>query len=139
MTVLSYPIPSYQNLPIRADYYEPRRFVISNITLGQTTIVTTTEDQNYVIGQLIRLLIPGTYGSYQLNNREGYVIEILSTTQVRVDIDSSRNVNSFVAGTDRINMPQILPIGDVNMGPINTQGRVNNITFIPGSFINVSP
>jgi len=137
-SVISYPIPPYSNLPIRADFYQPRRFVISNITLGQTTIVTTSVDHDYVIGQEIRLIIPAEFGSYQLNESFGYVLTIPALNQVNISIDSSKNVDSFIAATSN-QSPQILAIGDVNTGPINSHGRVQNITYIPGSFINISP
>lgn len=138
-TVISFPIPPYQNLPIEAQFYEPSRFVISNITLGITTLVTTSLDHNYVIGQEIRLLIPSNFGCFQLNNRKGYVLSIPSSTQVQVSIDSSQNVNNFIFATNNINMPQIIAIGDINSGVVNSNGRVLNSTFISGSFINISP
>lgn len=95
-TVISYPTPAYSNVSIEPQFYQPSRFVISSITKGSTTTVTTTEDHNYVIGQAVRLLIPVPYGIYQLNNRQGYVISIPSTTQVVIDIDST-NYNSYIA------------------------------------------
>ncbi len=208
------PVPLYANVPIHSDYYQPSRFEISDIDLGQTTIVTTSEDHNYVIGQTVRLLIPDPYGTYQLNYQQGYVISIPDDDQVEVNIDSSK-YNSFISspfvasitnitqaspgvitannsfttgvhlllqdigGMEELNdsvvnttsnnsttitlaintssftaysgggtatkypidsrVPQIIAIGDVNSGPINTSGRTNNITFVPGSFIDISP
>jgi hypothetical protein len=213
-TVLSYPIPAYQNLPIHADFYQPSRFVITDITRGNTTTITTSVAHNYVIGQNIRLIIPVDYGSFQLNETQGYVISIPSTTQVIVMIDST-NVDAFitnpyvstitnstqadpvvlttnnvfltgayiritdVGGMTELNentyqilaanpisltinadgavfsaytgggtatltnhqntQPQILAIGDCNGGQINSSGRSQNITYVEGSFINVSP
>lgn len=136
--VISYPIPAYQNLPIDADFYQPNRFVITAIALGLTTTVTTSIDHNYVIGQLVRLLIPANCGSFQLNNIEGYVISIPSDNQVVLSIDSSVNVNQFIsaAGTSS---PQILALGDVNNGQINTNGISSTLSYISGSFINISP
>jgi hypothetical protein len=136
MTVISYPIPAYSNLPIDADFYQPSRFVISNITRGQTTTVTTTQDTNYVIGQLIRFIIPPSYGIRQLNEQEGYVIAIPSSNQVTVNIDSTQ-MDAFI-NSSATTKAQILAIGDINSGPVNT-GRTNNTTFISGSFINISP
>ena len=132
------PIPPYNNPPIEPQNYQPRRFVISSVTLGQTTTVTTVLDMDYVIGQLVRLIIPFSYGCTQLNDKTGYVIAIPAPNQVVVTIDSSKNVDSFISST-ATTLPEILAIGDINTGVQNSQGRVNNITYIPGSFINISP
>ena len=83
------PIAPYSNVPINADYYSPSRFVITDITRGPVTVVTTSVAHNYVIGQQIRLIIPLLYGCRQLNEAIGFVIAIPSTTQVTVDIDST--------------------------------------------------
>jgi len=136
-TVISYPIPPYANVPIHAEYYEPSRFVISAITRGLTTTVTTTTDNNYFIGQLVRFIIPPTFGIRQLNEQEGYVLSIPSSNQVEVDIDS-RFMDAFIS-SPATTKAQILAIGDVNSGAININGRINNTTFIQGSFINISP
>lgn len=136
------PHPAYSNPPIEPQYFQPSRFEIANITLGITTLVETTEDQNYVIGQLIRLIIPQDYGSYQLNNVEGYVIEIPSDTEVVVDIDS-RFSNPYISSPTltfpNFSISQIMAIGEINSGSINASGRINLSTKISGSFINISP
>ncbi len=136
--VISYPIPIYQNLPIRSDFYQPGRFVISGINLGQVTTVTTSVDHDYVIGQEVRLLIPANCGSYQLNEVIGYVISVPSVTQVIIDIDSSVNVNSFISASGTSD-PQILAIGDINQGQTNSNGPLNTLPYIPGSFLDISP
>lgn len=142
-TVITYPIPPYQNVPIEPQFYQPRRFIISAITLGQTTTVTTTVNHDYVLGQLVRLLIPNKYGSRGLNERSGYVISIPAANQVTLDIDSI-GVDSFIASPTFLPfqskiVPEILAIGDINTGAINANGRTRNGTFIPGSFIDISP
>ncbi len=137
-TVISYPIPQYQNVPIQANFYNPSRFVIQDITLGMSTRITSTKDMNYVIGQEIRLLVPSSFGSYQLNNRTGFVVDIPSSDSVIVNIDSSQNVDPFSTSSSTT-LPQILAIGDINLGTTNSQGNVNNGTTIPGAFIDISP
>jgi len=137
-TVISYPIPAYQNVPIEPQFYEPSRFVISDVTLGTTTTVTTSIDHNYVVSQQVRLLIPSAFGCFQLNNTFGYVISIPSPNEVEIQIDSSQNVNQFISATSN-QSPQILAIGDISNGQTNTNGVNSNLTYIPGSFINISP
>jgi len=131
------PIALYNNLPIHTEYYTPQFFFISGITLGQTTLVTTTVNHDYVIGQECRLIIPPSNGCRQLNEVKGFVISIPQADQVLLTIDSSRNVDPFQTSS-ATTQPQILAIGDVNTGAINS-GRTNNITYIPGSFRNISP
>lgn len=139
MTVISYPIPPYSNPPIQPQFYQPSRFVISNIVLGRTTLVTTTIDHNYVVGQNVRLLVPINYGSYQLNEAQGYVITIPTPDSVEVLIDSL-DANSFVTPSGfQTSQAQILAIGDINTGATNSSGRTNTITYIPGSFLDISP
>ena len=136
--VISYPIPLYANVPIEAQFYEPSRFQISAIYLGQTTMVTATADMNYVIGQLVRLLIPASFGSIQLNNVTGYVIGLPAADQVEIAIDSSINVNAFISSS-ATTKAQILAIGDINSGVANSSGSTSTGTFIPGSFLDISP
>lgn len=137
-SVISYPTPLYQNWPIQSDFYKPSRFVISGVTLGQTTTVTTSVDHNYVIGQQVRLLIPAKFGCSQLNEAFGYILSIPSSTQVEIDIYSSGG-NAFTSGTATTASPQILAIGDINVGATNSSGRTDLSTFVPGSFQNISP
>lgn len=142
-TVISFPIPAYANLPIEAQFYQPSRFVISGITEGSTTTITATTSMNYVIGQFVRLLIPKAYGAYGLNNQTGMVIALPAGNQVTLNITST-NIDAFIpsptisTGGDTT-LPQIIAIGDFNSGQINASGRSNLGTFIPGSFINISP
>lgn len=132
------PISPENNPPIHPEYYQPRVYDIEDLVYGVNTLVTTTVDHDYVIGQLIRLVIPFTYGAQQLNEQQGYIIQIPSSNQVLVNINSTQanffNPSPAYGPTP----PQILAIGDINTGPINT-GRRNNQTYIQGSFINISP
>ena len=132
------PIAPESNPPINPQYFQPSLFFITAISLGRTTTVTTSEDNNYVVGQLVRLVIPKAYGSYQLNERQGYVISIPAADQVTLDIDS-KGVNTFISSpTGVTTLPQMMAIGDINSGVTNT-GRTGNGTYVPGSFINISP
>jgi|SRR5208337_2016853 len=134
------PIPPYNNPPIEPQFFKPSQFTISNISLGNTTIVTTTTNMNYVIGQLVRLVIPSLFGCSGLNEQTGYVISIPSANQVEINI-SSVNISPFVAFSTpaSVTPPQIVAIGDVNSGLISSTGRSLPTTTIPGSFQNISP
>jgi len=127
------------NFPINSEFYEPSRFVISSILEGIVTVVSTTVDHNYVIGQQVRLLIPVCWGAYELNNKIGYVLSIPSAKEVVISIDSF-GASPFILINPHPNFTQnaqIIAIGDINNGHIN-QTRTNNGTYIPGSFRDIS-
>lgn len=132
------PIPAYQNVPINPQYYKPSQFFISDVTLGPTTLVTTTANVNYILGNLCRLIIPQSFGCRELNEMIGLVIGLPAPNQVELAIDSSQNVSAFIASSAKT-QPQILAIGDLNSGAINATGLQNQTTYIPGSFIDISP
>lgn len=132
------PIPPFNNPAIAPQYFQPSRFIISAITLGVTTVITTTANNNYVIGQTVRLIIPPSFGSRQLNESQGQVLSIPNPNQVEINIDSSRNVDPFIASS-ATTVAQILAMGDVNNGIISLNGRVLPTTNVPGAFINISP
>ena len=129
------PVPYGTNFPIQPQNYQPSRFVISGITLGSTTTVTTTTNMNYVIGQLCRLLIPQTFGCFQLNETQGYVLSIPSANQVVLGINSTGS-NAFTS-SGATTVAQILAIGDVNTGVVNPTPS-SETTYVLGSFINIS-
>ncbi len=142
-SVITFPTPPYSNPPIEPQFYQPRVYTISAIALGLQTIVTTSIDHDYVIGQWVRLLIPSNYGTRLLNEKQGMVVLIPQADQVVLDIDSN-SADAFIANPTYLAFqnkiyPQIVPIGDQNSGAINANGRSPTSTIVPGSFINISP
>jgi hypothetical protein len=137
MSIFPGPTPAYNNPTIEPQDYQPSRFEISAISLGQTTTVTTSEDHNYVIGQLVRLLIPSFYGTYELSGQQGYVISIPASDQIIISIDSSSYTTFISSPTYGPTAPQIVAIGDLNSGQID-QTFQNQTTYVSGSFINIS-
>jgi hypothetical protein len=130
-------VPPFNNPSIQAQFYQPSQFVISAITLGTSTTITTTLPHNFVVGNLVRILIPSSFGTYQLNERKGYVLSIPSTTSVVIGINST-SYDAYVSST-ATTVAQIIAIGDINSGAINATGLSNMGTSVPGSFINISP
>ncbi len=138
------PIAPYNNVDIEAQWFEPSAFPLTAISTGTSTTITTGSafgiTNNYVVGQLVRFDIPSFYGIRQLDGQIAYVTQILGTNQVIVNINSSVGYDPFIPSpTYGPTPPQVVAIGDVNSGPINSQGRTNNGTTIPGTFINISP
>lgn len=135
--LLNGPIPPYNNPNIEPQNFKPSRFVISDLTLGNTTLITTTVNLNYVIGQECRLIIPPGYGCRQLNGIIGLVDSIPNPNQVVLLINSIGG-DPFISANLR-QLPQILAIGDINTGATNRHGRHHLETTIPGAFKNISP
>lgn len=137
--IIKGPVAPYNNVAVNPQYYQPSQFFITAITRGMATTVTISVNDNYVIGQLVRFIIPEPYGIIQLNEQTGYVISLPAANQVIVDINSL-NMDAFIPSPAKPGKtkPQILAVGDTNTGQINT-GRTGNKTYIPGSFINISP
>lgn len=136
------PSPAFNNPAIEPQFFQPSQFFISAIAMGATTIITTSVNLNYVVGQLVRLLIPQQYGAIGLNGQTGYVISLPGANQVEIQINS----NGFTAFNpspapeyQNKSVPQIMAIGEINSGSINTSGNIQTSTLIPGSFINISP
>ena len=136
--------------------YAPGVAVISAITTGSTTVVSTTAPHNFVVGQEVAFRIPSSWGTTQLNSLPntvvpgspiyGYVTIVNSATQVTVNIDSSSytafNSNQTVASVPGLSYPQILAVGDVNTGGTLYSGGalypspvVNGVSTINGPAI----
>lgn len=110
--------------------YFPGVADISNITLGNTTTIDTTDAHNFVVGQEVAFRIPSQWGTVELNSlpnsitpgspQYGYVIAVTDYNTVIVNINSSAftpfNVNQTVASIPGLTYPQIVAVGDVNTG-----------------------
>lgn len=137
------PQSPYQNPPIQPQFFQPSQFVITGISFGTSTTFTTAKNANYVIGQLVRIIIPESYGSYQLNEQTGYVTAIPAGNQVTVNINSI-GVNPFISTPTFLpyqnhTPPQIVSVGSTNTGKISLTGPVQTNVTIPGAFENISP
>jgi len=133
------PNAPYRNVPIEPQYYQPWVFPIANITQAQTAVVTTAANNNYVVGQLVRFLIPAAYGMRQINEQTAYVISLLATNQFVVDLDTLQ-FDPFIPAPPIAPTPaQVVAVGDENFGVISATGRIVASTNPPGAFINISP
>lgn len=113
--------------------YFPGTSFISNITLGATTTIDTTDAHNFVVGQEVAFRIPQQWGTVELNSLPnlltpgapmyGYVIAVTDYNTVVVNIDSSSytafNSNQTVANVPGLSYPQIVAVGDVNTGGVS--------------------
>ncbi len=110
--------------------YFPGTSFISAITTGATTTVVTTDAHNFREGQEIAFRIPTAWGTTQLNSLPntlvpgspvyGFVTSVTDYKTVVVNINSSAytafNSNPTVSSVPGLSYPQIVAVGDVNMG-----------------------
>lgn len=122
--------------------YSPSIVDISAITQSFPALVTTEDNQTFVIGQEVQFFIPPQWGMRQLDQRSGYVSQIVSSTQFRVQIDTTL-FDAFVVPTPPefvvINPAQVAGIGDSNTGNLAPGGRLPVPNTIPGAFQNQPP
>lgn len=91
--------------------YVPQMENIASITLGYPTIVETTEDNGYLDGCIIRLVIPPAWGIPQINGQYA-PITVISSTEFSMDIDSTF-FDPLVAPSSPVQVPQTIPIGEI--------------------------
>ena len=134
------PLAAERNPPITPQYYSPNIAQISTITSISrfSTKVVTTEDNEFVVGQTVRFVIPPQDGMRQINGQQAYIFSIDNATTFYVRLDAVA-FDAFNALGTTLQDPFVIAIGDVNSGQINSSGRINNLTYISGSFINISP
>jgi len=100
--------------------YQPAMRLITAITNAVNAAVTTSFDHDYITGTIVRILVPDTYGMYQLNQRKG-TITVTGTDSFTIDIDTT-NFDTFVVPTLATppefyltaKTAQVVPIGEIN-------------------------
>lgn len=138
--------------------YAPGVSMISAISTGTTTTITTTAPHNLVVGSEVAFHIPSAWGTTQLNELPnsqipgspiyGYVISVGSSTQVTVNINSTGYTafanNPTVAQVQAgLTPPQMVAVGDVNTGGVQISSGsvlypspvVNGVSTINGPAI----
>jgi hypothetical protein len=110
--------------------YLPEDNVVTAITLGNTTTITTAMYHNFEVGQEIAFRIPNAWGTVQLNSLPnvllpgspvyGYVTSITDNWTFVCSINSSAftafTTNIAVSVVPGLTFPQVLSVGDVNTG-----------------------
>lgn len=113
----------------------PSSLLITDITQSVPMFVTvevgnpTTEANTYIVGMLVRLVVPRTYGMYQANNLVG-TIKAIDGSLFTLNIDSSK-FDPFVIPTGNVETPASLaPAGSRNL-------EYNNFTrLVPFQSLN---
>lgn len=110
--------------------YLPDLKEISSVTKGYLTLVQTSENHDFSVGNSVYFIIPKEFDMIELDNKSGVITAITSDT-ITVKIDS-RRFTPFVSAVSYTTPAQVLPLGDRNFG---FQGPVSNDPQgIPGAF-----
>mgnify|MGYP003652602754 CR=1 FL=1 len=93
-----------------ANYY-PHRRTISAITKATNAVVTFSEDHGYVVGQILSFRVNSDFGMFQINQVQGKVLDIPTTSSATVDIDTSSWDAFAVPGSTKQSDGACVPIG----------------------------
>lgn len=110
--------------------YLPQDVVVSSVTTGATTTISTAMQHGLHVGQEVALRVPSAWGTTQLNSLPntsipgspiyGYVVSVTDLQNAVISINSigytAFNSNQPFASVAGQSFAQILPVGDVNSG-----------------------
>ena len=96
--------------------YMPAVRDIIAITNADPCHITTSFANSYVVGTIVRLVIPNNYGMTLLNDFQCTIIELVSDTEFIVNVDTT-DIDPFVIPTlqpgNNYTSAQVTPIGEV--------------------------
>lgn len=96
----------------------PSSLLITAMTQSSPLVITftvpSTGSNTYILGQLVRLTVPRTWGMYQANGLTGKIIQLgMSTMSLNID---STNFDPFIYATGSNETPASLaPAGSQNL------------------------
>lgn len=116
--------------------YTPFICNINGVIKGNDTIIGTSVNHAFVIGNEVLFSIPKEWGITQLNGLKGFVISTTLNT-ITVNI-RSLDFNSFVIPASYKDPAQVMCVGGQNTGTQTPD--INNPTLnIPGAYKNTYP
>jgi hypothetical protein len=90
-----------------ADYI-PKRRLLQNVTVEQKPTVTTTEDHEYNVGDIVRIIVPLLYGM-DIDHKVAKVLTVPASTTFTMDLDTTSQ-NAFTAPAAPYTPAQVVPI-----------------------------
>ena len=128
MRMLGDSIMSYQG-----QYYVPYVVEITAISNAYPTVVTTSPNHAYVVGNTARLYIPQAYGMSQANLLSATILAVSSNTAT-MDLDT-RGFDAFSVPSPAPAQPaQLVPVGDDNTGYKSPGAVPPEYQTVPGAF-----
>lgn len=105
----------------------PSALEITNITKAIQMVVTTTEntsqDNTYIAGQLVKLMIPITYGMFQADGLIGKVVSV-SGSDITLNINSVQFDTFTTPSAGQLQPATLSPFGSRNLEFSNTTSQV---------------
>lgn len=139
-------VPSASSVEIGINSVGANAFISNPLTAAITGATNAnpcvlTSANSFLTGNTVT--ITGISGMTELN---GLMFRITRATATSLTLNVDSTFFGVYSGgglatlfTNQNSLPQIIAIGDQSSGQINSSGRVNQGTFIPGSFQNISP
>jgi hypothetical protein len=121
-------IPNDANTYLPGTIQIPSSMNITAITNSYPMVVTAevnslTESNSYIVGQVVRLTVPRSYGMFQANNLQGQIVEI-DGLDFSLNIDS-RQFDVFAVPEGNVQQPASLaPSGSRNLQFNNSTNSV---------------
>ncbi len=97
----------------------PLSLLITAIAQTSPMAVTLAVSNDYVVGQLVRLTVPDSYGMYQADQLTGNIVDKVGL-QLFLDIDA-RNFDPFV-------VPAVYQERPASIAPAGSRNLYNNTT-----------
>ena len=99
------------NGAVQRPMFQPAMRVVTDITNGFPCVVTTSFNNNFFTGDIVRIIIPLGWGMQQINNQFSPVT-IISPTTFSMNIDTTNYDVFFDGNTGQF--AQCIPIAEVN-------------------------
>lgn len=90
--------------------FQPAMRIITAVTNARSALVTTSFNNSYITGTIVRFDIPLGFGMQQLNQQTA-TITVINSTQFTVPIDTT-NYDTFVVPAANEQYAQVVPIGE---------------------------
>lgn len=94
--------------------FAPREQIITGISQANPCVVQLSETHDFVVGSVVRIVVPAAYGMIQLNDVQATVTAITATS-ITLNLDSTA-FTAFAYPTSaayRTSFPLVVPMGEV--------------------------
>jgi len=98
--------------------YYPRRRFITKISQAAQAVVTLSVTHGYQVGQLVRMVVPASFGMTQMNGLQATIVAVDTTTTTGNTITLNVNSSAFtafaypVAASVPFTSAQVVPMGE---------------------------